>query len=170
MWIGNCSAVHCHFFLEHTSTCKELQAILFLFWLFLCRKCSPSLTKTNKYFIQCIMCAVWCTREKERGRPQESICFEFLMTLLLTLLALLHRGNAQGCYAMESNISFNTAFSFLFFSASLSIFRVPISLSYSHKILPPTHSQTQDTGKTEAQFWELTLAWGLFSVAVLCQK
>lgn len=82
-------------------------------------------------------------RKKKRGRPQECICFEFLMTLLLTLLALLHREEtAQGCYTMESRIYFNTPFPSLFLvSAPLSLFTVPIPLSHSHRIMPPTHAR-----------------------------
>lgn len=108
-WMGDadtrkaksCSASHCCLCLKPTNPSKKthtktLQVPLFLFWWFFCRKRSPRLTKTNKYFIQCIICAVWSTGERERGRPHEGICFEFLMTFLLTLLALLHKEEVHG--------------------------------------------------------------------------
>lgn len=145
----------------------ETQAPLFLFWLFSCRKCSPRLTKTNKYFIQCIMCAVWSTGERERGRPHEGICFEFLMTLLLTLLALSHREETHRDATPRSQTS---TLILLFFPQplllSLPISLYPIDTRIEHA---PPHKHIH-TGKTQAQFWELTLAWGLFSVAALCQK
>lgn len=148
---------------------KETHDALFLFWLFSCRKWSRSLTKTNKYFIQCIMCAVWSTREKEKkGRPQECIRFEFLMTLLLTLLALLHREEMHRD-ATPWNQASTLILPFPFLSPPHSPYLQNLFLFHTRiEWCPPlTHT---DAGKTQAQFWELALAWGLFSVAALCQK
>lgn len=130
--IKNCRAVH--------RRCKT-HAAPFLFWLFSCRKWSRSLTKTNKYFIQCIMCAVWSTREKEKKRASSGVHMLWIPndTSVNVTGTVAQRGNAQGCYTMESSIYFNTAFPFLV-SAPLSLFTVPISLSYSHRIMPPTHT------------------------------
>lgn len=138
-----CSSDRCHVCLECKKKKKNTGSSIPVLIVFSCRKCRPSLTKTNKYFIQCIMCAVWSTREREGGRPHEGICFEFLMTLLLTLLALSHREeNAQGCYATESNIYFNTPFLPLFPSLPFCLSPPIFSLSHRHIEHCPPHKHT----------------------------
>lgn len=124
------------------NTRKETHAALFLFWLFSCRKWSRSLTKTNKYFIQCIMCAVWSTREKEKKRASSGVHMLWIPndTPVNVTGTVAQRGNAQGCYTMESSIYFNTPFPFLV-SAPLSLFTVPSSLSYSQNNALHSHTQ-----------------------------
>lgn len=81
---------------------------------------------------------------KKRGRPLEGICFEFLMTLLLTLLALLHREETHWDATPWSQTStlilpFSPSPPFLF-SASLflPIPLCPVDTRIEYR--PPTHA------------------------------
>lgn len=87
------------------------------------------------------MCAVWSTGEKERGRPQEGICFEFLMTLLLTLLVLLQREEThRDATPWRQTSTFKLPFSPIVFPSSLFLFTY-FSPRHSHRLLAPTCAQ-----------------------------
>lgn len=79
-------------------------------------------------------------RKEKRGRPQECICFEFLMTLLLTLLALLHREEMHRDATPWSQAS-TLILPFPFLSLPHSPYLQYLFLFHTHRIMPSTHAR-----------------------------
>lgn len=143
----SCSASHCCLCLKPTKPSKKthkktLQVPLFLFWWFFCRKCSPRLTKTNKYFIQCIMCRVEHRGKRKRASSRGHMLWIPNDIPVNVAGTVAQRGNARGLYTTEST---STLISFL----PLSLHTYFSFLSDAHVEHAP-HTNTY-TGKTQAQ-------------------